>query len=156
LVNAVITRSLERMHVRLVEAIAASSGEAGQVAGMLENVHEALHASGHARVLLWLALEGHRIDAPEARLANVVDAAHALRTAQARAKRERPPSREDTVYVVVLASLALVAGAVMGPTLLENSGLADDDATSARFRAWLARLLSEHLDRCASDAPRKR
>lgn len=153
LVDAVITRSLEAIHIHLVEAIQASGGEEQQLAAMLENVHVALTATGHARVLLWLALEGHRIEAPEARLSRVVDAAHAFRVAQARAKGERAPSREDTAFVVVLASLALTSGAVMAPELMQNAGIAGGEAASARFRAWLAHLLSAHVDR---PTPKKR
>lgn len=145
LVKAVITRALRNIHEDLVRAIAASTGELDQLASMLEGVSEALTKSGHARVLLWLALEGHPIDEADVRLTDVVDATHALRKARHSGKSRMPP-RTDTAHTVVLAALALVGAAVMCPTLLGNAGLEDDDAAGKRFRAWLAVVLKNHLD----------
>jgi len=110
---------------------------------MIESVHGALANGGHGRVLLWLALEGHKIDKVEAGLSDVVDAAHAL--CLARHPRRKIP-REDTAHTVVLAALALVASTVMGPILLENAGAGTDAKAGARFRTWLARALTRLLD----------
>ena len=144
LVKAVITRSLAEINARLAESIAQSTGDVAQNAELLEGVFGALAAHGRARVVMWLALEGQQIEG-DARLATVVDATHALRKARNAGKRRTPP-REDTAHVVVLAALALVGAAVMGPALLENAGLAQDAAAERRFRGWLAALLSKHLD----------
>ena len=144
LVKAVITRSLAEINARLVEAIAQSTGEVAQVAAMLDGVFDALAAHGRARVVMWLALEGQRIEG-DARLASVVDATHALRKARRDGQR-RTLAREDTAHVVVLATLALLGAAVMGPAVLENAGLARDAGAEGRFRGWLAALLSKHLD----------
>jgi AcrR family transcriptional regulator len=145
LVKAVIARSLEEIHARLVEAIEASTGEEGQLAAMLDGVYDALSSGGRGRVMMWLALEGVPTDGAGASLAKVVDASHALRKARCRGK-ERAPPREDTAHAVVLAALAMLGSAVLGPELLENAGLPRDSAAGARFRAWLARLLSRYLD----------
>lgn len=145
LVKAVITRSLAEINARLVLAIAQSTGEVEQVTAMLDAVFDALAEQGRARVVMWLALAGHRIEGPDARLSPVVDATHALRQTKLAGKR-RAPSREDTAHVVVLATLALVGSAVMGPALLSNAGLSEDVAAERRFRSWLAALLSKHLD----------
>jgi AcrR family transcriptional regulator len=144
LVKAVITRSLASVNARLVDAISRSTGDTAQVAAMLDGVFDALANGGRARVVMWLALEGQRIEA-DARLSAVVEATHALRKSKHAGKR-RVSSREDTAHVVVLAALALVGATVMGPALLENAGLSDDAAAERRFRAWLARLLTKHLD----------
>jgi AcrR family transcriptional regulator len=144
LVKAVVTRSLAAINARLVEAISRSTGDAAQVAAILDGVYDALAHHGRARVIMWLALEGQRIEG-DARLSAVVEATHALRKAKHAAKR-RAPSREDTAHVVVLASLALVGAAVMGPALLENAGLAEGPVAERRFRGWLARLLAKYLD----------
>src|SRR5215475_4295669 len=79
LVKAVIARSLKTINASLVEAINASAGDEAMLETILENVAVALESTGNARVMMWLALEGHRIDPAEAHLADVVDAAHALR-----------------------------------------------------------------------------
>jgi AcrR family transcriptional regulator len=144
LVKAVITRSLTTINTRLVETIAESTGEVAEVAALLDGVFDALAQHGRARVIMWLALEGQRIDG-DARLRRVVDAVHGLRQAK-RAGKRRPPAREDTAHAVVLTTLALVGSAVMGPALLDNAGLGDDPSAARRFRAWLAALLSKHLE----------
>lgn len=144
LVKAVIARSLRAINATLVEAIRASSGDEEQLSAMLESVATALEKSGHARVILWLALEGHHIDGADVRLIDVVEAAHALRLA--RKKHTKKPPREDTARTVVLATLALVAGSVLGPMLLENAGLASDVRGRAELRSWLTHLLLAHFD----------
>lgn len=146
LVKAVIARSLQAINAQLVRAIEQSTGDEAQLAALLEGVFQTLSESGHGRVLMWLALEGHRIDAAEARLGDVVDATHALRKVKHEQAGCRTPSREDTAYAVVLAALALLGSAVVGPTLLENAGLPVGAATGKKFRAWVARLLVRHLD----------
>ena len=147
LVKAVCTRSLHANHVGLVEAIAASTGEDDQLAKMLEGVFEALTKTGHARVMMWLALEGQRLEGADVRLDAVVDATHELRKKRLREKGLRKmPAREDTAHAVVLAALALVGSAVIGPPIFENAGLGSDAASGARFRAWLAQMLSRQLD----------
>jgi len=143
LVKAVITRSMQAINASLVEAITASGGDEGRLEALIENVAHALEEFGHSRVVLWLALEGHRIDGADARLVDVVDAAHAIRLAREPGKKV---SREDTARTVVLAALALVAGSVLAPAMLENAGLPADGRDPRRFRSWLARLLIEHLD----------
>jgi AcrR family transcriptional regulator len=145
LVKAVVTRSLAEINLRLVEALAQSTGEPAQVAAMLDGVFDALAAHGRARVVMWLALEGQRIEG-DARLASVVDATHALRKARRADHPRRGLAREDTAHLIVLATLALIGAAVMGPAVLENAGLTQDAAAERRFRGWLAALLSKHFD----------
>jgi AcrR family transcriptional regulator len=144
LVKAVISRSLRAINAALVDAITASQGDEEQLEAMIENVATTFERSGHARVVMWLALEGHRIEGAEVRLADVVDATHALRLS--RKKHAKKPTREDTARTVVLAALALVGGAILGRTLLENAGIGGDARVEAQFRSWLARLLIAHLD----------
>jgi AcrR family transcriptional regulator len=144
LVKAVITRSLASINAGLAEAISRSTGDVAQVAAMLDSVFDALAHQGRARVIMWLALEAQRIE-EDAQLAAVVEATHALRKSK-RTGKGRTPSREDTAHVVVLATLALVGAAVMGPALLENAGLSGDAAAQGRFRRWLASVLAKHLD----------
>ena len=46
----------------------------------------------------------------------------------------------------MLAALALLAEGVIGKHLLRDAGLGDDRAARTRFRAFLARLLADHLE----------
>lgn len=144
LVKAVIERSLRALNSSLIEAVKTSGGDEGRLEAVLEGVAQTLETTGHARVLLWLLLEGHRIDEPDNSLSDVVDAVHGLRLAKQEGAKK--PKREDTARVTVLAALALVGGAVLGPTLRERAGLGDDPPAGVRFRSWLARLLVEHLE----------
>lgn len=144
LVKAVIERSVRAINASLVEAIAASGGDESQLESLLENVAAVLERSGHARIVMWLALEGHRIEAAEAHLTDVVDAVHALRMSQTECSPR--PKRDDTARTVVLAALALFGGALLAPALLENAGLGDGAREAPKFRTWLARVLIEHLE----------
>jgi len=163
LVKAVCTRSLQAIHAGLVEAIdsqgesagvlparrpiAGSTGGDDQLAALLDGVYDALTKSGHARVMMWLALEGQRLDGADVRLDQVVSATHELRKKRVRATGSRRAIPvEDTAHAVVLAALALVGSAVIGPPIFENAGLGGDAAAGVRFRSWLAKLLTRHLE----------
>jgi len=144
LVKAVCARSIRAIHIGLVEGIAASTGEEDQLHAMLDAVSHALTKSGHARIVMWLALEGHSLDGSDVRLDQVIAATHELRKARLRAAgRRKAPPVEDTANTVVLATFALLASAVLGPTILTNAGLPGDEK---HFRAWLAKMLKQHLE----------
>ncbi|QRN93548.1 TetR/AcrR family transcriptional regulator [Archangium violaceum] len=143
LVDAVVARALQAINARLVEALQTSRGEEVELAAMLDAVFDAMAGSGHARVLMWLALEGRHVDGGEVTLSAVVDATHALRKSKHGRKKTLP--REDTAHLVVLAALALVGLPVLGPSLLSNSGLASDADSMRRFRAFLAKVLLRHF-----------
>jgi len=147
LVKAVIERSVEAINTSLVEALEASRGNEPPLEAIFENVNRMFEQSGHARIMMWLALEGHHLNEGEMSLGPVVSAAHAVRLS--RHKKGPMPTREDTARTVVLATLALVGGAVLGKMVLENAGFGKGAAESTRFRKWLARVLLEHLE----DAP---
>ena len=144
LVREVCERRFEAIHADLVAAIASSAGGAEQIGGMLDSVLHALETHGHGRVVFWLALEGMLTDHDHLRLHNVGLATHALRS---RKRGAEVPPVEDTLNVVVLAAFALLAESVLGKSILRDAGLGGDRAASARFRAWLARLLADYLER---------
>lgn len=151
LVKAVCTRAVAAIHVGLVEAIAASTGEENQLAALLDGVADALTRTGHARVLMWLALEGESLEGAEVHLDQVVAATHELRKKRLRAEgKRRIPPIEDTAHAVVLAALVLTGAAVIGPPIFANAGLGNDDAAGAKFRVWLAKLLRRHLEGAVS------
>jgi len=145
LVKAVITRSIEAINANLVAAIQASAGKVEQIEALFESVAKALEETGQARVILWLALEGHLIDNTKVRLTDIVDAAHALRLGRQKPSKKKP-ARDDTARLLVLAALALCAGSVLAPSLLANAGLPSDPRANAEFRKWLARLMMAHVD----------
>jgi AcrR family transcriptional regulator len=143
LVRAVCLRSIQSISADLVEAISGSTGDGVDMEAMVEGVANVFEQTGHARVVTWLGLEGVSIEA-EGRLGDVVDATHALRLK--RRKRKPSPTREDTARTVVLAALALIGGAVIGPALMQNAGLGAWPQSGVAFRRWFTRLLVGHLD----------
>lgn len=147
LVQAVIVRALGALHKDLIEALRASSGDEQKLETILENVGNTLQQSGHARVIMWLALEGHPLNTSEMPLGGVVDAAHAVRLSMVKPEQAEQVTRDDTARMVVLAALALVGGAVIGPMVLGNAGLDDSSREMTRFRSWLAHLINDHVKR---------
>ena len=143
LVKEVCERRFAAIHADLVRAIAASAGDAEHVGAMLDSVAQALETHGHGRAVFWLALEGLLTKHDELRLHEVGLATHALR---GKKRKGRTPPLEDTLQVVTLAALALLAESVIGKAMMRDAGLGDDKAARTRFRAWLARLLVDHLE----------
>jgi AcrR family transcriptional regulator len=149
LVKAVIARSLAEMHASLIDVLSTSSGDADALLTQVEKVAATLERTGHARVLVWLALEGQSIDDPRVRLSNVLDAAHAMRLG--RAKRGKKPSREDTAFGVMMTALTMTAGSVFAPLLLKSAGLPGDAATKQRFRSWMLSFILNNMDEVILD-----
>jgi AcrR family transcriptional regulator len=143
LVKEVCERRFAAIHADVVRAVAASAGGAEEVTGMLDSVMHALETHGHGRVVFWLALEGLLNKDENLRLHDVGLATHALR---GKKRKGHVPPIEDTLHVVALASMALLAESVVGKIILRGAGLGDDRAARARFRAWLAGLLTDYLE----------
>jgi AcrR family transcriptional regulator len=145
LVAAVVERLVTALHVEVLEAIAQAPAGEGNLAALLERVATVLGERGHGRVLAWLALSGHGADLAEQRFASVVAAAHGRRRQQ---RDGGPvPALEDTAFTILLAFLALFGGSILAPELARSAGLGDPVRMGKRFRAWLARLLVDHLAR---------
>jgi AcrR family transcriptional regulator len=145
LLKALITRSAQRINAEVIEALARTGSDDMQLEALLENVAHNLESSGSARVMLWLALAGHNVDAT-AGFGALVDAAHALRLARWSGSSKRP-TREDTARVMVLVTIAIVGGSVLAPSLLGDAGLPLEPATHVQWKRWFARFVLGHIDR---------
>lgn len=154
LLEAVVTRAFDSLHASVVDAVRAAPEGEEQIASLLDAVYEALTARGHGRALVWLALAGYGPGKQELRLSDVARAVHEVRRAHAKDKGLRAPTSEDTAFTVLLASLALLGQAVMGPQVVRELGLEDDPRVHRRFRAWLAARIVEHFDEHAGGAGR--
>jgi AcrR family transcriptional regulator len=148
LIRAVVDRAVGALESDLLALLSPAAGPPDPRA-LLDRVFETLAAHGHARLLAWLVLSGHRPFASKAARANwakIAEVTHAGRRALG-----GDPSLVDTQFTVILASLVLFAEAIAGPTVFEAAGL----GTSAepRFRAWFADLLFAHV---TAPAPRAR
>jgi len=142
LLSAVVLRVQASIYGEVFAALAESDLGEASLARLLERVASVMSAHGHARVLYWLAL-ANLSSSEQKPLGEVLDAAHQLRRTRSHARGARAPTREDTRFVVMLATFALTAESVLGSELF---GAGADRATSQRFRAWLGRLLARHLE----------
>ena len=141
LVEAVVARALDSLHAGLLAAVRSSPKGPDQVAALLESVSDALVRGGHARAFLWLALSGYEPTMEQLHVRSLAEAVHEIRREECKGKK-RAPSFEDTYFTMLLPALALVAMAVTG----RQDGKGDDVCGPRRFRAWLARLIHQHLD----------
>jgi AcrR family transcriptional regulator len=151
LVNAVVQRSLEQVQRDVASSFAADSFEAPDAAELLGKVARTVQTRGHARLLTWLALEGHQPNDPARMLSALADVLHARREAEL-----GPAPREDTLFLVVLSSLVVLAEATLGPGTWESAGLAGDANAPSRFHEWLVRVLREHMHAPVTPPPAKR
>jgi AcrR family transcriptional regulator len=143
LVRAVVQRTAQRLETQVFATLRGDQGEAGAVS-LFERLFRALTDEGHARLLVWLHLTNNNIDPVDygARMRNMADALHAIRRTH-----RADADYEDTLFTVLLAGLALFGNAIAGEPLRTSAGLGGDPQANARFLAWLARLLREHLER---------
>ena len=106
---------------------------------------ETLADQGQARLLAWLVLSGRATGPAGGRLLEeLAGVAHASRAEYWAEQGLGEPSAEDTTFSVLLVALALFGEALLGDLLRESLGLEGADS-GERFRAWLARLLENHL-----------
>lgn len=140
LVEAVVDRALEGVQRDVLTAFSATTFEAPDAAALLGRITASLKEGGHARLLTWLALEGHVPADPAKMLKAQADVLHARREAEV-----GPSPREDTLFLLVLGSLVVLAESTLGPGTWQSAGLADDAGAPARFNAWLVSLMREHM-----------
>ncbi|MEZ4408482.1 MAG: TetR/AcrR family transcriptional regulator [Polyangiales bacterium] len=145
LVDAVVSRALDALHADVTAALADASAGEDKVAALLDGVAAALSARGQGRAMMWLALGSPEPQRDDLRLREQAEAVDALRRARFGATGEA--TLEDSQFMVVLAASTMLAHSVMGAHLLHGAGVRGAKAP-ARFRAWLARLLVAHVERC--------
>lgn len=144
LVCAVVERTAQRLESQIFASLRGELDEGNAVA-MLERVFRALADQGHARLLVWLYLTGEPAGDPigyGARMRHIADTVHAMRKAGGSSA-----DPEDTLFTVLLAGLALFGNAIAGAPLRRSAGLDNTGDANARFLAWFARLLREHLEK---------
>jgi AcrR family transcriptional regulator len=143
LVEAVVERALDSLQTGLLAGVRAAPTRPDQIVSLFDSVFDTLVTGGHGRAFLWLALSGFAPTVEELRVRSVAEALHEVRR-QRRTGKKRLPSFDDTYFSVLLPALALLSLSVVAPT---NEHSSDRDPRGPRrFRAWLARLLTRHLE----------
>lgn len=141
LVQAVVQRALAGLQHEIVRVVSERTIEAGEGAELVRLVAATLGDRGHARLMAWLSLEGRTpADAPPL-LRGLAGTMHARRLEETGLE----PPAEDTLFMVLLVSLALFGEGVLGEAMRRSAGLDADAGARARFHEWLARLIEQHL-----------
>jgi AcrR family transcriptional regulator len=146
LMRAVIERALGALREELLATLGTSNPSEIDVPAMIERVFETFGGHGQARLMAWLALagEGRRGDGGAFFVREIAEIVHRQRLA-VYAEAGRPaPSFEDSVFAILLATLALIGDALLGEPARASSGL-EDPGAGRRFRQWFAELLVAHL-----------
>ena len=141
LVVAVVQRALGVLQADIVKAWDKEGFEPPDAAALLRRVEATLGDEGHARLVVWLALEGRSAPDPAQIVSVLAGVMHDRRVREI--GKDAP--REDTTFLVMLVTLALVAEAIVGPAVRESAGLADDREAKKRFHEWLAGLITRHM-----------
>lgn len=148
LIRAVIDRALGGLREEVLATLAVPDPTRIDVAALIERVFETLGGHGQARLMAWLALAdesgGARREAGALFVRETAETVHVRRTALHEAAGRRPPPFEDTLFSILLTSLALLGDALLGETTRASSGIVDP-AAGRRFRTWFAKLLVAHL-----------
>ena len=141
LVEAVVARAMQSLQAGLLDAVRTSPKGPDQVALLLERVYETMVQGGHARAFLWLALDGYAPTMEQLQVRSFAAAIHEIRRTEP-GNEER--SVEDTYFTVLLPALALLAMSVTARSA-DAKEAEGEECGPRRFRAWLAKLLYEHL-----------
>jgi AcrR family transcriptional regulator len=146
LVEAVTRRRVDSMKQEVIYALVGADHGELAVEALFQRLYAAMGPGGHARVVAFLALEGHSGATPES-LLPLAEATHAKRIAHRDPSRPAPPL-EDTYFMVMLVAFGLFGEAIAGPLFRgELSEDGRDEATSQRFLSWFAKLVHTHLER---------
>lgn len=159
LMRAVVDRAFGSLREDVLAALTSSEPTEVDVAMLIEHVFEILGAHGQARLMAWLALSGEE---PRGRregmtffVREIAELTHAERTKRYTEAGRKPPPFEDSLFAILLTTLALLGDALLGESARASSGL-DDPAAGRRFRQWFAQLLVSYLDgQLAPAAPPK-
>lgn len=141
LVQAVVQRALAGLQGEIVRILSERTIDASEGAELVRLVAATLGDRGHARLMAWLSLEDRTPkDAPQL-LRGLAGTMHARRAVET----GLDVPAEDTLFMVLLVSLALFGEGVLGDAMRRSAGLEGDAGAQARFHGWLARLIEQHL-----------
>lgn len=139
LLEALLRYSSRRFVDEMAAALAAARDDGFDLAKASALLADFYDTKGAGRLAMWLHFSGWR---PEGAgmLAPLVDWLHGVRTAQAAARGEPVPDREESQYAIALLSTQAMGQALLGDAVLRSVGLAGDKAPD--FTAWLAGVLA--------------
>ena len=145
LVRAVVERALINIESDVARAISVDHDEM-DAGAILESCFRALSEQGHGRLIAWLALSDRGEERMLTKLGDIAWLVHGVRKTRLEASGQKAPSFEDSAFVVMLATFALLGDAICGDAVREATPLGKKDRTGERFRRWLAERLVTHLE----------
>ena len=147
LMQALAEHVVGTLEAELLAGLRAAQSE-DTVLDVLERVFETIGDPRHARLLAWRALAGDagpRAGQTTHSLGAIAALVHERRCEHALAAGRPAPPREDTEFIVRLATAAMLGDGLAGSMFDRSLGRSGDGgAARRRFRAWLARLLVAH------------
>tara|TARA_R110000868_G_scaffold42158_19_gene143075 strand:+ start:9557 stop:10309 length:753 start_codon:yes stop_codon:yes gene_type:complete len=147
LVRALIDRTSQQLREKILSALKSKQGveEALDANDIIANVFEALSDKGTARLLSWMLLTGRAAEnrTSGALVTEIADELHTQRKESALTHDRPAPDREDTLFIAMLTASAAFGDAIIGRELAKDAQL--DQAGVARYRAWFAKLLYDHV-----------
>ncbi len=162
LMRAVIERAFGALREELLAVLTTPDPSAIDGPALIERVFETLGGHGQARLMAWLALSGHaddtrRRDNGAFFIRELAQAVHTQRRSAFVGSGRRTPPFEDSLFAILLTTLALIGDALLGEPARASCGLEDPDA-GRRFRKWFAEMLVAYLasDPFPNAKPRKR
>tara|TARA_R110002110_G_scaffold84101_2_gene218394 strand:+ start:1049 stop:1771 length:723 start_codon:yes stop_codon:yes gene_type:complete len=148
LVRALIARTSEQLREKILASLTRKheADDALDANDIIANVFQALSDKGTARLLSWMLLTGRSAEnsTSGALVTEIANELHTQRK-QSAAEHNRPtPDPEDTLFIAMLTASAAFGDAIIGRELAKDANL--DQTGVARYRAWFAKLLYEHVD----------
>jgi AcrR family transcriptional regulator len=147
LVRALISRTSDQLREKILSSLKHKhdANIALDANDIITNVFQALSDKGTARLLSWMLLTGRAEErgTSGAIVTEVAAELHSQRSEAAREFGHAEPDREDTLFIAMLTASAAFGDAIIGRELARDAGL--DQAGIARFRAWFAKLLYDHV-----------
>lgn len=147
LVRALIARTSQQLREKILSALKRKNGteEALDANDIIANVFQALSDKGTARLLSWMLLTGRSAEnsTSGALVTEIADELHMQRKESALENQRPAPDREDTLFIAMLTASAAFGDAIIGRELAKDANL--DQAGVARYRAWFAKLLYDHV-----------
>jgi len=137
LIGAVVDDAMQRLDNELEEILSTTTEL--DPSPIVEAMTRVMTDGGHARLIAWLALSSTDGSIPGGRVSQVIDAVHGARLRLA-PDGTTPPTYEDSTFLSLLVTYAMVGEAVIGPGMRRNCGL-DRPEARADFRKGLVDLV---------------
>jgi AcrR family transcriptional regulator len=143
LMRALIEHATTRLELDLMRMFGPGDEGVPDGPAIMERVWDMLSRRGQARLMAWMALSGYE---PTSEIMKVGFTTMAQFThARLEATAGRKPTYEETLFAILVSTLALFGQAILGPMLFRIAGLDNDPTAPERLRSWLGSVLMSRV-----------